>query len=50
LAESNRSTEPNTAEETEAKALKKQQKRGKARLRRRGPYRKSHANWWRAKS
>jgi hypothetical protein len=33
------------SEETEDATLKEEEKRKKARLRRRGPYRKAHANW-----
>lgn len=33
------------AEETQDEALEKEEEKRKARLRKRGPYRKSHANW-----
>jgi len=45
LAESGESAEMNTSEETEDVTLKEEEKRKKARLRRRGPYRKAHADW-----
>jgi len=45
LAESEESVEMNTSEETEDVSLKEEEKRKKARLRRRGPYRKAHADW-----
>lgn len=32
-------------ERIESEALKREEKRKKARLRRRGPYRKAHADW-----
>jgi hypothetical protein len=34
-----------SAEEVESEALKREEKRKKARLRKRGPYRKAHADW-----
>lgn len=37
--------EENIEEKDEDETLKKEEKRRKARLRRRGPYRKAHANW-----
>jgi hypothetical protein len=33
------------SEETEDATLKEEEKKRKARLRRRGPYRKAHINW-----
>jgi hypothetical protein len=33
------------AEETQAEALEKEEEKKKARTRKRGPYRKAHANW-----
>jgi hypothetical protein len=45
LAESGRSVDTNTSEEKEDVTLKEEEKRKKARLRRRGPYRKAHADW-----
>jgi hypothetical protein len=33
------------SDETEDTTFEKEEKRKKARLRRRGPYRKTHANW-----
>ena len=49
-AELNVSGEEGTEEENneyreEDEALKKEEKRRKSRLRKRGPYRKSHTNW-----
>ena len=41
--DSNESAE--TTSQEEDKALEKEEKRKKARLRTRGPYRKAHANW-----
>ena len=35
----------NEAEEEQDEALEKEEKNKKARLRKRGPYRKAHANW-----
>jgi hypothetical protein len=35
----------NRSEESQDKALDKEEEKKKARLRRRGPYRKAHANW-----
>jgi hypothetical protein len=45
LAESGKSVETGTSEGAEDAALKEEEKRKKARLRRRGPYRKAHADW-----
>jgi hypothetical protein len=45
LAKSGGSAETNTSEEAEDATLKDEEKRKKARLRRRGPYRKAHADW-----
>jgi len=45
LAASGGSGEIKTLEATEDATLKKEEKTKKARLRRRGPYRKAHANW-----
>ena len=45
LAESGKSVETGTSEKAEDVALKEEEKRKKARLRRRGPYRKAHADW-----
>jgi len=35
----------NEAEEAQDEALEKEDEKKKARLRKRGPYRKAHANW-----
>jgi hypothetical protein len=35
----------NEAEEVQDEALEKEEENKKARLRKRGPYRKAHANW-----
>jgi hypothetical protein len=35
----------NEAEEAQNEALEKEEEKRKARLRKRGPYRKAHANW-----
>jgi hypothetical protein len=43
--ESRESVETKTSEETEDATLKEEEKVKKARLRRRGPYRKAHADW-----
>jgi hypothetical protein len=45
LEEPEESVKTNASEETEDANLKEQEKRRKARLRRRGPYRKAHADW-----
>jgi hypothetical protein len=45
LAESRKPVDTNTSEEAEDTTLKKEEKKKKARLRRRGPYRKAHADW-----
>jgi len=45
LVESGESDEIETSEETEDATLKEEEKGKKARLRRRGPYRKAHADW-----
>ena len=34
-----------SAEETERETLEREEKRKKARLRKRGPYRKAHSDW-----
>jgi hypothetical protein len=39
------SNEARASEETENETVKREDKRKKSRLRRRGPYRKAHANW-----
>jgi hypothetical protein len=45
LAESGKSVDANTSEEVEDATLKKEERKKKTRLRRRGPYRKAHAGW-----
>jgi hypothetical protein len=45
LAESEESEKKNPYEDAEDEAVKKEEVRKKARLRRLGPYRKAHANW-----
>jgi hypothetical protein len=45
LAGCGKSGETKVSDETEDTTYKKEEKRKKARLRRRGPYRKAHANW-----
>jgi hypothetical protein len=45
LAESRKSVDTSTSEEVEDTTLKKEEKKRKARLRSRGPYRKAHADW-----
>jgi hypothetical protein len=35
----------NEAEEVQDEALEREEEKKKARLRKRGPYRKAHANW-----
>jgi hypothetical protein len=45
LPESGKPVETGTSEEAEDAAVKEEEKRKKARLRRRGPYRKAHADW-----
>jgi hypothetical protein len=45
LAESAKPVETGTSEGSEDAALKEEEKRKKARLRTRGPYRKAHADW-----
>jgi len=44
-SEFDKSDKANASEEIEDKAKKRNEKRKKARLRKRGPYRKAHANW-----
>ncbi len=43
--EDDHSKETRAPEQSEDDALKREEKKTKARLRRRGPYRKAHANW-----
>jgi hypothetical protein len=45
LPKPNEPSKAGTAEEAEDEALKEEEERKKARKRKRGPYRKSHANW-----
>jgi hypothetical protein len=45
LAEPDETVKASAPEEIENGAVKKEKKRKKARLRRRGPYRKAHADW-----
>jgi hypothetical protein len=45
LAESEGSAETDAPEKTQDASLKGEERRKKARLRRRGPYRKAHVNW-----
>jgi hypothetical protein len=46
LTESNDDGKPvNATEEVQDEALEKGEEKKKARLRKRGPYRKAHANW-----
>jgi hypothetical protein len=45
LAENKDAKTINEAEEAQDDALEKEEEKKKARLRKRGPYRKAHANW-----
>jgi len=45
LVKSRKTLETNSSQEAEDVTLKEEEKRKKARKRRRGPYRKAHANW-----
>jgi hypothetical protein len=45
LTENNDAEAINKAEETQDKALEKEEEKKKAKHRKRGPYRKAHANW-----
>ena len=45
LAENMDEKTVNEAEETQDEALEKEEEKKKARHRKRGPYRKAHANW-----
>jgi hypothetical protein len=45
IGEERKLAESEGSEETEDATLKREHKRKKARLRRRGPYRKAHADW-----
>jgi hypothetical protein len=45
LTENNDVETINKAEETQDKALEKEEEKKKAKHRKRGPYRKAHANW-----
>jgi hypothetical protein len=45
LTENNDVEAINKAEETQDKALEKEEEKKKAKHRKRGPYRKAHANW-----
>ncbi len=45
LAESQETGGTETSEQTEDTSLNKEEKKKKARLRKRGPYRKAHADW-----
>jgi hypothetical protein len=45
LAENKDAKIINEAEEVQDETLDKEEERKKARLRKRGPYRKAHANW-----
>jgi hypothetical protein len=45
LAESQESDGTKTSEQTEDANLNEKEKKKKARLRKRGPYRKAHADW-----
>jgi hypothetical protein len=45
LAENKDAKTINETEEVQDEALEKEEERKKARLRKRGPYRKAHANW-----
>jgi hypothetical protein len=45
LTENNDEKAVNEAEEAQDEALEKEEEKKKARHRKRGPYRKAHANW-----
>jgi len=45
LAKPNETNNIGRAEKIENETLKREEKRKKARLRRRGPYRKAHSDW-----
>jgi hypothetical protein len=45
LTRSKGTLEIDSSQETENTTLKEEEKRKKARKRKRGPYRKAHANW-----
>jgi hypothetical protein len=45
LAENKDARAINEAEEAQDETLEKEEEKKKARLRKRGPYRKAHANW-----
>jgi len=45
LAKPNETSNAGGAEKIESESLKREEKRKKARLRRRGPYRKAHSDW-----
>jgi len=45
LAENTDGKKVNEAEETQDEVLEKEEEKTKARHRKRGPYRKAHANW-----
>ncbi|HVP16222.1 MAG TPA: hypothetical protein VMT42_02530 [candidate division Zixibacteria bacterium] len=45
MPQSEGSVETKASEEIEDSSLKEEEKRKKARLRTRGPYRKAHAHW-----
>jgi hypothetical protein len=45
LAKPNETSNAGEAEKIESDSLKREEKRKKARLRRRGPYRKAHSDW-----
>ena len=45
LTEDNEEKTVNEVEEVQDEAFEKEEEKKKARLRKRGPYRKAHANW-----
>jgi hypothetical protein len=45
LTENNDEKTVNEAEEVQDEVLEREEEKRKARLRKRGPYRKAHANW-----
>jgi hypothetical protein len=45
LAKPNEKSKAGEAEKIENESLKREEKRRKARLRKRGPYRKAHSDW-----
>ena len=45
MADTNKSEEADLPEQAEEEAMKKQERKKKARIRTRGPYRKAHADW-----